>query len=271
MPVEECTINVVFLMVAKLRDLAKLGAHVRASSTVPVCLHLVGDSVVHADLAVKWGMHAHSLDDMPVNATALHRGFEKVTHGPGAIYMWKPLLHYLLPFRTAIVLDSDIGLVRDLAELEQQFDRFEPGAVMGLATEQAPFYYQNGYPKTGGVNGGVQLLHLERMRRPGSAYEAELQRFAAGERGDIGYLGDQNFYTKLRMLRPELVHALDCGWNRQLSHHLWGPTFLETHACGSPCALVHGNFPTFKGPMMRLQDEAPGSTGRPQRLLWLLG
>ncbi|KAL3918243.1 MAG: hypothetical protein SGPRY_006091, partial [Prymnesium sp.] len=211
---------VAFLMVGPPKDLSGLAEHLRGSTSEPLCLHLVADSSLPLQLAERWRMRLHSLERMPPRAKMLHRGFANLTHGPGAIYMWKPLLHYLLPFERLIVLDSDVALLRDLAELAHHFDAFSEEAVVGLAQEQAPFYFLNGYPKIGGVNGGVQLLDLEAMRRPGSEYERQLHKFAAGDYGDIGYLGDQNFFSKLRSLRPELIHILDCGWNRQLSYHL---------------------------------------------------
>ena len=175
----------VLLMVGHGSSLASLGAHLRASSSVPLCLHLVSDVSAHRE-AEQWGMRAHTLSRMPADAQKLHRGFANVTHGPGGIYMWKPLLHYLLPLDKAIVLDSDVALIHDLAGLWRQFLRFGNETVAGLALEQAPFYLQ-WYPE-GGFNGGVQLLNFRAMRQPGGEFERELRRFASGERGDIGYL-----------------------------------------------------------------------------------
>ena len=91
------------------------------------------------------------------------------------------------------------------------------------------------------MNGGVQLLDLEEMRRS-AAFASELQQYANGSRTGLAYLGDQNFYTQatngcaraglappphptpsyfvfsrhvqLRARRPDLVHTLDCEWNR---------------------------------------------------------
>ncbi|KAL1499730.1 hypothetical protein AB1Y20_012417 [Prymnesium parvum] len=249
-------VDVAFLMSGPVTDLHSLADHVRASSSVPLCLHLVADSAEKASLAQRWRMQFHSLAAMPREALALHRAFANLTHGPGAVYMWKPLLHLLLPMRRLLLLDSDVAAARDFAAAAAaRFEAFG-AAVVGLAAEQAPFYYLNGYPQTGGLNGGVQLLDLEAMRRS-REYNAELHRFAAGQRGEIGFLGDQNFYTSLRALRPELVHTLDCGWNRQLSTHLWGAMPSWVYECDSPCSLVHGNHPTFKAAIAMLHREPP--------------
>ena len=91
-----------------------------------------------------------------------------------------------MPLHQAVVLDSDVALLGDLAELWREFDTFGNETVVALAVEQAPFYYQ--WYSEGGLNGGVQLLNLKAMRKPRGVFERELRLFAAGSRGDIGYL-----------------------------------------------------------------------------------
>ena len=196
------------------------------------------------------------LESLPEAAQALHERYTKLTHGPGSVYMYKPLLHHLLPpsMDRALVLDTDLYLPSrafDLAGLWDEFEAFPPEAALGLALEQQPTYEHLG----GGFNGGVQLLHLARMRTHRGLYERELERCATGACGDIGYLGDQTFYSEVRKATPSLFHALPCGWNLQLSTQFWNhPRFMALSSCEDHCRMVHGNEPIFKRVLARLQS-----------------
>ena len=113
-------------------------------------------------------------------ARCLHANLVRLSHGPGRTYLLKPLLHFVLPpsVRRVLVLDTDVVMIRPLAELWGQFARFGPEAVLGLVAEQSSLYPGNAI----GKNGGVQLLHLERMRRS-PAYAAALDHYATGRGG----------------------------------------------------------------------------------------
>jgi hypothetical protein len=97
-------------------------------------------------------------------------------------YMWKPLLHHVLPLdvHEVILLDSDLLIMRSLADLWAHFDLFDTEQMVGLAFEQQPSYlgcwrpgislpdsfpFSSGSFGFRGFNGGVQLLHLGRMRK----------------------------------------------------------------------------------------------------------
>ena len=112
-----------------------------------------------------------------------------------------------------------------------------------------------------GVNGGVQLLHLERMRAS-AQYAALLEGYAARpmrhpmKPGGIGWLGDQTLYSWMSVnatgeLLPlqsgttysirkfisragasSLFYHLPCGWNRQTGTHMadW-KGFWRAHRC----------------------------------------
>ena len=60
-----------------------------------------------------------------------------------------------------------------------------------------------------------------------------------------GHLGDQDFYTLLGMERPELIHKIDCGWNRQLctwwKDRGYADVFENYSKCKSETKLWHGN------------------------------
>ena len=259
-----------------------LVAHLRNSSSLPVDVHLATD-VTRTDTPADWTQHL-------VGAAApewvqLHAAFEPLTGPSGFVYMWKPLLHRVLPIslRKAIVLDVDIFIPapHDLADLWREFDALElsPKAAIGLAWEQQPSYDPNGpspfrtFASGWGFNGGVQLMHLERMR-DGGLWEAQMRACAAGACGRwIGREGDQGLYTAVHERLPSLFHVLPCGWNRQLAHQLFrdDPTlFLRYHESCSPradnapradrtCRLVHGNVDGMKRVVQAAHERASSS------------
>ena len=136
-----------------------------------------------------------------------------------------------------IVLDADVAVLRDVAELHAEFAAFTARTMIGLVDEQSTLYGPYGR----GKNGGVQLLHLDAMRRD-PRYEAALARHARGTRR-IGYLGDQTLYTW--MVDDGLVHRLPCVWNRQLSPH-FGFANASSHACAGRCGILHANHRAVK-------------------------
>ena len=267
-PPNRTAVPVVFLLVGAGRGykpLERAVKHLALGSTLPLDIHIVTDRT-RVDMPKSWQQHLTSA--LPADASAAYQRYRALTHGPGAMYMYKPFLYHLLPrsLSRVLVLDSDLYVTRagDLARLYDEFDRFPASAVLGLANEQQPTYYHGSTGgRASGTNGGVQLHHLARMRlasgrhSPGALYEREIERCASGACGRIGYLGDQTFYTALRNSTPSLVHRLSCGWNRQLSTHYWSSkakVAREAHVCEAPCRLVHGNFyPTGKRLVGRLQ------------------
>ena len=216
-----------------LGPLTRVASHFEQSSSLPVRVHLATDK--HRDAAPdSWLQHV--LGSAPPNVRALHAQYDNRTHGPGSIYMWKPLLHLILPveLEKVVVLDGDILAAprTDLADLWAEFDRFSESEVLGLAREQTPTY-DSTVGVSHGLNGGVQLLHLGKMRAS-LAYERMLRDGAEGKLGDIGYLGDQTFYSAMHRASDgaALVHLLPCGWNRQLSDNQWHhPLFGRAHGC----------------------------------------
>jgi hypothetical protein len=178
---------------------------------------------------------------LPVRGQCLYDGLRRLAHGPGPEYLYKPLLHFVMPtdVRRLIVLDTDVVVVRDVADLYDEFDRFGT-AVLGIAREQTRMME----PLTG-TNGGVQLLDLDRMRKS-TAYQGILDRYATGKAGlNIGYLGDQTLYTFMFAERPDLFAWLPCEWNRQISAH-FGFSNATVHECPGRCGIIHANYGTFK-------------------------
>ena len=189
------------------------------------------------------------------------------------MYLYKPLLHLLLPawLPKVLVLDADVFVVADVRRLWAEFDRFRPAACAGLAVEQALSYAH--VRARGGLNfnGGVQLPDLDRMRssaryaaRLADAADGRLPGLKADEKR-IGFLGDQTLYSLMTVAPAAngtgdgrgLFHALPCGWNRQTGTHMAGwPGFWAAHACHERRGLLHFNFAGHKALAEALKAEA---------------
>lgn len=218
------------------------GIYALETSDAPIVAHLVflhkprgfipSGVVVHA---LKDGAGADTEDIAVKLALCLHRNMARTALGDGRHYIYKTFLHLLLPphIEQLIMLDTDTLLVRPLSELWAEFARFSPMSVIGVAPEQ------NGrYSPMEGKNGGVQLLHLRRMRES-MMYTQLLDWHASGASNcGTGYLGDQTVYTIIGHKSPILLHQLPCEWNRQLDPDETSKTVV--YACEGRCGLLHG-------------------------------
>jgi hypothetical protein len=199
-----------------------------------------------------------TLLQLPPRAQCLYDGMKRLSHGPGPQYLYKPLLHYIMPADVdrLILLDTDIVMVRDVRELFAHFDNFGT-AVLGVGNEQSNLYGHNGE----GKNGGVQLLHISRMRSV-PQYDAILDRVATGADGRrIGYLGDQTLYSYLAQDFRHLFYRIPCEWNRQISMH-FGFHNATVHQCANRCGILHANYGPFKCVAKMMQASPRCSTWR---------
>ena len=213
----------------------------------------------------------HTVADISADAKALYRALSRTATGPGPIYLYKPLLHLVLPtwLSHVIVLDTDLFLFSDIAGLWEEFAHFEPTQLLGLAAEQCPSYQEVRALGGMGLNGGVQLLALSRMRTSRayakliSAYTVKPMRHPM-KPGGIGWLGDQTLYSWMSVNGTgarDLFHLIPCGWNRQIGTHMAGwPHFWERHRCATPCHLLHGNYVGHKKLMESLKADPTGQS-----------
>jgi len=188
----------------------------------------------------------HELVQLPPDASCVYRGLARLAHGPGPAYLYKPLLHYLMPkVRRLILLDTDIVVLRPIERLYRHFDGFG-AAVVGVANEQTNMYQRSSGWRLVGKNGGVQLLDLHGMRAS-AEYSRSLDEYAAGLTKEwIGFLGDQSLYTQMTGgVWRQLIHTLPCEWNRQISMQ-FGFGNRTVHTCPNQCALLHANFKPLK-------------------------
>ena len=224
-------------------QLALSNIRARETSVAPVVAHLIflqGPS----SLALN-GTFLHVIyDEAGVRRTngavklsnCLIRNMARSASSLGRHYVYKPVLHMLLSsnIEQLIVLDTDTLFVRPLSELWAEFARFSSTAVIGLAPEQNKFY-----TPIPGKNGGVQLMHLRRMRES-RLYNKLLDWHASGESAcRTGFMGDQTVYSIIGFQSPLLVHTLPCEWNRQLSPT--EPSGSSLYGCEGRCGILHAN------------------------------
>ncbi|CDQ57924.1 xyloside xylosyltransferase 1-like [Salvelinus alpinus] len=183
-----------------------------------------------------------------------------------AIFFLSVAMHHIMPadLQRIVQLDLDLKYRSNIRELFLEFDRFPPGAVIGIAREMQPVYrhtfwqYRKENPQSRvgepppdglpGFNSGVMLLDLGAMRTS-ALYNQLLEPRNVAQLADQyhfrGHLGDQDFFSMIGMEHPGLFHQLACGWNRQLCtwwrEHGYGDVFQLYYRCEGPVYIYHGN------------------------------
>ena len=76
----------------------------------------------------------HAVDEVSPSTRLLFKKLSSQATGPGPVYLWKPILHLVLPLwvERVIVLDLDVFFFSDIALLWQQFRLFAPTELVGL-------------------------------------------------------------------------------------------------------------------------------------------
>ena len=124
--------------------------NIDAHASTPVRYHLLVDRHVDSyrplmcvepewrDLLGTSRAWLHSLKDTSRKAHELHRALGATATGHGKVYLFKNIMHRLLPawLGRVIFLDADLFFLTDIAKLWAYWDRFTPGALFGMALEQ---------------------------------------------------------------------------------------------------------------------------------------
>ena len=94
-----------------------------------------------------------------------------------------------------------------------------------------------------GVNAGVQLLNLTRMRMVNTAatFPALAKEGTEKQMTLFGHLGDQDVWNLHLIRQPEVVYKLGCEWNAQLG----GSKHGLPDGC-MPLKILHGNAKAFE-------------------------
>ncbi|XP_063987864.1 xyloside xylosyltransferase 1 [Diachasmimorpha longicaudata] len=253
-------------------------------STVNLTFHLItdDDSQVIADDVIKlnslklnktinvqyYDVHklAHQLEDI-VEVMSPKFSSKPGTYYSDALFFISLGLHRIASpqQKFAVMLDVDTKLRKDVKLLFKEFEGFGETALFALTPELTPVYrhvlylYRSKNPKTlfgepfagggyPGYNSGVVLFHLERLRNSleyNQIVSEDMVEHMTEKYSFKGHLGDQDFYTLLGMERPELIHTVDCGWNRQLCtwwrDRGYADVFDNYSRCDSEAKIWHGN------------------------------
>ena len=225
-------------------------------------------------------LHVHSLLAAPADALEMHQKLSSLASGNGRFYLWKNVLHLLLPkwIPRVLFLDADLFFLSDPALLWQHFDHFSPGQHIGMSVEESKSRHDV-YSKGGiSFNSGVLLLDLDGLRHS-ELYSRLLTRHSDPTSEKLGWTADQSLFsdmsknasggkslfceqlasTPLRDRAPlastiidaklsshSVADTLPCGWNLQTSTNGIALThaasqFRALHHCDAPCHVIHGN------------------------------
>ncbi|KAA0190634.1 hypothetical protein FBUS_00984 [Fasciolopsis buskii] len=144
-------------------------------------------------------------------------------HPSGISALIKLTLTELLPkwIVKVIAMDTDVILNSDIAELWNHFYRFGDKQVIGYAWEQNSWSPTCQEPRVStipysGVNGGLALLHLSRMRQVNwdGKWREVLKRILR-RKSKLGE-SDQEVVRELIRKYPELYYKVPCEWNVQV-------------------------------------------------------
>ncbi|HEX4960374.1 MAG TPA: glycosyl transferase family 90 [Thermoanaerobaculia bacterium] len=147
-----------------------------------------------------------------------------------------------------LYVDTDILFLRPLDELWNLFDRFQPAQLAALAPEgEVPAlnwykrFAQHPYVQPLGVNSGVMLMDLRKMR------EARWRERMLAYREKYTHIpwGDQDLINIFFAESPEMLYGFSCAWNFRPDHCEYGSNCKAAEEDG--VAVVHGNRQSFHG------------------------
>jgi len=237
-------------------------------SSRPITLHIAHNNITivnHMQEAVaKFDKGAWlRLASVPIEYPA---GLEDMINGWKICATARLFLQDLLPEVDAgIFLDTDTVLLDDPALLWDRFQLFSPFTALALAPVEAHYsvvkakplpYYG---PPGSGLNGGVALMNLTRLRAlPGGGFTEAVRYIWERHKGNLP-LADQDILNVVGGQSPYLLQPLPCEWN----YHTWQcrPDRTERgrvarmRSGGNLCpaahqhgiALLHGNCQAFAG------------------------
>ncbi|KAM7307441.1 glucoside xylosyltransferase 1, partial [Ixodes scapularis] len=154
----------------------------------------------------------------------------------------------ILPNEDVVLyVDADTLFLHPVEDLLEAFEKMNERHLMALAHESedeaTSWYHQHGktpYIPPFGVNAGVMLINLTRMRNFGwvSRMGSLLDEYE-----DRLILGDQDLVNILFSVHPDRLFRMTCRWN-------YRPDTCTFHAScsGQTPALLHGNRERFMAP-----------------------
>ncbi|EDQ88918.1 uncharacterized protein MONBRDRAFT_25622, partial [Monosiga brevicollis MX1] len=153
-------------------------------------------------------------------------------HYAGRYAFVKLFVADLLPvsLERVMVLDTDLLFLGPIAELWDQFKGWSASAIFAVVDNFSEWYIPGRLqrqpwpaPAPLGINTGVTLLHLARLRHQNfpKVWTSAVARVLADPRLNITYapLADQDVMNTVFYDNPTLLHRLPCRFNYQLSEN----------------------------------------------------
>uniref|UniRef100_A0A6A7FS34 Glycosyltransferase-like protein LARGE1 n=2 Tax=Hirondellea gigas TaxID=1518452 RepID=A0A6A7FS34_9CRUS len=195
----------------------------------PLHFHLIVDAeakVVLSTLFRSWNVPHVKVSFYLTDPLANEVSWVPNKHYSALFGLIKLTLNKALPVTLdrVIMLDTDITVATDIAELWSIFDKFGTKQYLGLVENQSDWYLgklwksHRPWPAIGrGYNSGVMLVRLSMLR---SSNWSQLWRLAAERYLTTllaTQLADQDIINAVIKEHPEIVYNLPCQWNVQLS------------------------------------------------------
>jgi len=191
-------------------------------STTPVTvyfLHNQENIFKRAVLDVKeWGLetqHKIRLKSVPISypqrLDSMIKEFK--TCSPARLF-----IHEMLPdVDAAIFLDSDVILMDNIQNLWNYFRHFSSAQLVGMAATENIYNEVKNLPYYGppgvGLNGGVMLLNLTRMRAMSGAGFTGSVRWVYSKYQSLLWRADQDILNIIFGTSPWYMYELPCTWN----------------------------------------------------------
>lgn len=192
----------------------------------PMHLHIISDrntqGALH-EILLRWALDKvtwsfYSMDDNEFKVKWVLN-----YHSAGLSAMIKLVIPDLLPetVEKVITVDTDMLFNHDITELWDHFEKFNSEQMLGFAWEQQSWApdcketVQTVIPWSG-INGGLALLHLKRMRQMN--WENLWHTVERMQHFKRGYLveGEQEIFRTIIRKIPQVYYKLPCEWNVQV-------------------------------------------------------
>ncbi|XP_066945439.1 xylosyl- and glucuronyltransferase LARGE2s-like isoform X2 [Macrobrachium rosenbergii] len=195
----------------------------------PLHFHIISDAkaqVVLHTLFSSWNIPHVEVSFYLTDNLAADVSWVPNKHYSGVFGLMKLTLNKALPasLKKVIVLDTDITVATDIAELWNLFAKFGPKQYIGLVENQSDWYLgklwksHRPWPALGrGYNTGVILIRLDVMRQRNWSQKWKLIAERDLTTLFSTQLADQDIINAVIKQHPEIVYNIPCQWNVQLS------------------------------------------------------
>eukprot|EP00090_Calanus_glacialis_P003366 TRINITY_DN12492_c0_g1_i2.p1 TRINITY_DN12492_c0_g1~~TRINITY_DN12492_c0_g1_i2.p1 ORF type:complete len:205 (-),score=57.08 TRINITY_DN12492_c0_g1_i2:84-650(-) len=178
------------------------------------------------------------------------------------IFYLTPFYHAVFPLQKMIFSDVDVVFKISLESLYAKFSTFSEDNLYSFAPDLTPHYFtltqdwRTANPSSPigtpgpqqGLNTGVGLLHLSRMRASQQLNDnllPEMMDRLADRFLFVGALGHQDWWNLVSWASPEMISHLPCNYNVQVETEYrqgpWLQTFDLFHECPGNIKILHGH------------------------------